>query len=169
MRGRCMAPTLGVAAILSVAIVPPPAPPRVVAPCVSRYSAPVPPAYRQAVAHARALVCDRLRQRIPGIQVAIAVDGNLVWSQGFGYADLARKIPVTNESQFRVGSVSKALTAAAVGLLYERGVLDLDAPVQRYVPTFPDKGYPITTRQLAGHLAGIRHYRGDEAVSNRPF
>src|SRR5438445_10193376 len=61
------------------------------------------------------------------------------------------------------------MTAAAVALLYEQGKLDLDAPVQRYVPSFPDKGVPITTRQLAGHLAGIRHYRGDEFLLNRRF
>ncbi|HUL02314.1 MAG TPA: serine hydrolase domain-containing protein [Gemmatimonadales bacterium] len=162
-------PTFGFAALLSAAVAGPLATPRGIAPCVSRFSAPVPPAYRQAVANARAIVCDRLRPRIPGVQVAVTVDGNLVWSQGFGYADLARKVPVTNETQFRVGSVSKALTSAAVAQLYERGTLDLDAPVQRYVPSFPDKGYPITTRQLAGHLAGIRHYRGNEALSNRRY
>src|SRR3989449_2969074 len=100
---------------------------------------------------------------------SVGVDGNLVWSEGFGYADVARKVPVTAETQFRIGSVSKPLTATAVALLYEQGKLDLDAPVQRYVPSFPDKGRPITTRQLAGHLAGIRHYRGDEFLLNRHF
>ena len=99
----------------------------------------------------------------------MGVDGKLVWSEGFGYADVARKIPVTAQTQFRIGSVSKPITAAAVALLYEQGKLDLDAPVQRYVPSFPDKGIPITTRQLAGHLAGIRHYRGDEFLLNRHF
>ena len=153
------------AAVLPLHAVPAPG----AAPCVSRSSVAVPPAYRQAVARAQALVCNELMSRIPGVQVAIGVNGTLVWSQGFGYADRARKIPVTSESQFRVGSVSKALTAAAVALLYERGVLDLDAPIRRYVPSFPDKGYPITTRQLAGHLAGIRHLRGNEALSTRRF
>src|SRR5206468_1685051 len=62
-----------------------------------------------------------------------------------------------------------AAYAAAVALLYEQGKLDLDAPVQRYVPAFPTKPYPITTRELAGHLAGIRHYRGDEFRLNRHF
>src|SRR5213080_85521 len=137
--------------------------------CVSRAAAPVPPAYAATVARAHALVCDKLAGRIAGLQVAVGVDGTLVWSEGFGYADLARKAPVTAETQFRIGSVSKPLTAAAVALLYEQGKLDLDAPVQRYVPSFPDKGYPITTRQLAGHLAGIRHYRGDEFLLNRHF
>src|SRR2546421_4022268 len=78
-------------------------------------------------------------------------------------------MPVTAETQFRIGSVSKPITAVAVALLYEQGKLDLDAPVQRYVPSFPDEGFPITTRQLAGHLAGIRHYRGDEFLLNRRF
>ena len=130
---------------------------------------PRPAAYAAAVARARAIVCDRLVGKIPGLQVAVAVGGTLVWSEAFGYADLAREVPVTAETQFRIGSVSKPLTAAAVALLYEQGKLDLDAPVQRYVPSFPDKGYPITTRQLAGHLAGIRHYRGDEFLRNRHF
>ena len=130
---------------------------------------PRPAAYAAAVARARAIVCDRLVGKIPGLQVAVAVGGKLVWSEAFGYADLAPEVPVTAETQFRIGSVSKPLTAAAVALLYEQGKLDLDAPVQRYVPSFPDKGYPITTRQLAGHLAGIRHYRGDEFLLNRHF
>ncbi len=137
--------------------------------CVSHQARLRPAAYAAPVAQARAIVCDQLAGKIPGLQVAVAVGGKLVWSEAFGYADLAREVPVTAETQFRIGSVSKPLTAAAVALLYEQGKLDLDAPVQRYVPSFPDKGYPITTRQLAGHLAGIRHYRGDEFLRNRHF
>ena len=137
--------------------------------CVSHQARLRPAAYAAAVARARAIVCDQLAGKIPGLQVAVAVGGKLVWSEAFGYADLAREVPVTAETQFRIGSVSKPLTAAAVALLYEQGKLDLDAPVQRYVPSFPDKGYPITTRQLAGHLAGIRHYLGDEFLLNRNF
>ncbi len=55
-------------------------------------------------------MCERLATRIPGVQVAVAVNGKLVWSEGFGYADAARKRPVTHETQFRIGSVSKPLT-----------------------------------------------------------
>ncbi len=138
-------------------------------PCISRRSGNVPAAYAATVARERTLVCERLATRIPGVQVAVAVNGKLVWSEGFGYADAAPKRPVTRETQFRIGSVSKPLTATAVALLYEQGKLDLDAPVQRYVPTFPEKGYPITTRQLGGHLAGIRHYEGQEFFSNRHY
>jgi CubicO group peptidase (beta-lactamase class C family) len=62
----------------------------------------------------------------------------------------------------RIGSVSKSLTSAALGLLNEQHKLDPDAPVQKYVPSFPQQQDPITARQLSGHLAGIRHYDGHE-------
>lgn len=118
---------------------------------------------------ARTIACEQLTPNIPGFAIAVAVDGKLVWSEAFGYADLEGKRPSTPATQFRIGSVSKPLTADAVAQLYQSGKLDLDAPVQRYVPTFPDKGAPITTRELGGHLAGIRHYKGDEFTLNRRF
>src|SRR5256714_15317507 len=132
------------------------------APCVSGGSGSVPAEYRATVARMRSLVCERLAPRIPGVQVAVAIDGTLVWSEGFGYADAARRRPVTRATQFRIGSVSKPVTAAAVALVYEQGELDLVAPHQGDVSTIPANGYPITPRQLAGHLAGIRHYRDRE-------
>lgn len=96
--------------------------------------------------------------RPPGMSVAVAVDGKLVWAEGFGLADLEQCVPVTPKTKFRIGSTSKPLTSAGAALLYEQKHLDLDAPIQRYVPGFPDKGYVISTRQLLGHLAGIRNY-----------
>ena len=97
-----------------------------------------------------------------GFAVAVAVNGKVIWTQGYGFADLEQKVPVTPETKMRIGSVSKPLTSAAVALLRERGKLDIDAPIQRYVPTFPDKGAPITTRQVSGHIGGIRHYKENE-------
>ncbi|HEV2671512.1 MAG TPA: serine hydrolase domain-containing protein [Gemmatimonadales bacterium] len=125
--------------------------------------------WARVAARARAIACEKLAPNIPGFALAVAVDGKIVWSEAFGYADLAAKRPATPATQFRIGSVSKPLTADAVAQLYEAGKLDLDAPVQRYVPTFPDKGAPITTRLLGGHLAGIRHYQGDEFTLNQHF
>lgn len=125
--------------------------------------------YLAAINAARQLVCDSLVPKIPGLQVAVAVDGKLVWSEAFGYADLARHTRVTRTTMFRIGSVSKPLTATAVAQLVQQGKLDLDAPVQRYVPSFPTKPWPITTRELAGHLAGIRHYAGNEFLSDTPY
>ena len=106
----------------------------------------------------------------PGVAVSVGIDGRIVWNGGFGYADIEQRVPVWPEvTRFRVGSVAKPMTALAVGQLYEAGVLDLDAPVQRYVPDFPEKRAPITTRMVAGHIAGIRHYRGDEFLSTRHY
>ncbi|HXJ29267.1 MAG TPA: serine hydrolase domain-containing protein [Gemmatimonadales bacterium] len=125
--------------------------------------------YQAAIAAAQRIVCDSLARKIPGLQVAVAVDGKLVWSAAFGYADVAHHTRVTRTTMFRIGSVSKPLTATAVVQLVLGGKLDLDAPVQCYVPSFPQKPWPITTRELAGHLAGIRHYEGNEFLSNTPY
>lgn len=112
----------------------------------------------------------RSAEGIPGMSVAVLVDGEIVWSEGFGYADLENRVPATPLTRFRIGSVSKPVAAAAVGLLLERGRLDLDAPVQTYVREYPRARWPITTRQVAGHLAGIRHYdRPDEMLSARRY
>jgi serine beta-lactamase-like protein LACTB len=127
--------------------------------------------YDVAIAEGR-LALERLMvdEGIPGLSVAVLVDGHVVWSEGFGYADLEQRVPATPLTRFRIGSVSKPVTAAAVGLLVEEGKLDLDAPVQRYVPDYPEQRWPITTRQVAGHVAGIRHYdRPEEMLSTRRY
>jgi CubicO group peptidase (beta-lactamase class C family) len=108
-------------------------------------------------------------QGVPGLSVAVGVKGEMVWAEGFGFADLENRVPVWPATKFRVASISKALTAAAVGKLVEEGRLDLDVPVQEYVPEFPEKRWPVTTRQLAGHTAGIRHYRGREFASRTHY
>ena len=127
-----------------------------------------PPAYSEAIKDGQASAREFIKAaRVPGLSVAVGVQGRMVWSEGFGHADIEQSVPVTPRTRFRLGSVSKVLTAAAVARLHEAGKLDLDAPVQKYVPTFPDKGAPITTRQLAGHLGGIRHYQGKDYSNGR--
>lgn len=105
-------------------------------------------------------------QQVPGIQLSVWKRGELVLSEGFGFADLEQNVPITPKTKLRIGSVSKTITSAAIGKLYEEGKIDLNAPVQQYVTYFPEKKYPITIRQVAGHLAGIRHYRGNEFLRN---
>jgi serine beta-lactamase-like protein LACTB, mitochondrial len=107
---------------------------------------------------ARALVVD---ESLPGLSVAVAVDGEIVWAEGFGWTDVARSARVTPLTRFRLGALSKPLTAVAAALLHDRGRLDLDAPVQRYVPAYPQKQWTITTRQLMGDVAGVHRIRGD--------
>ena len=102
------------------------------------------------------------RQRIPGLSAAVAIDNELVWSSGFGQADLENHVPATADTAYRTASIAKPMTAVAVLKLVEQGKLDLDAPVQDYCPRYPKKRWPVTARQLLGHLGGIRHY-------NKPF
>ncbi len=124
------------------------------------------PDYFDAITNARRVARDNLGIGLPGLSIAVSVGGEIVWAEGFGWADIEQGMAVTPRHKFRIGSVSKPMTAAALALLWEEGAIDLDLPVQTYVPDFPEKEFPITTRQLAGHLAGIRHYRGDEFVSS---
>ena len=92
------------------------------------------------IAAARARITDSMTAAgVPGVSVTVLRNGVKVWSEGLGFADVEQRVRVTPLTRFRIGSVSKSLTAAAVGLLVEAGRLDLDAPVQRYVPDFPVK------------------------------
>lgn len=126
--------------------------------------------YEKAIELGRKFMADSMSAAgIPGASICVSVDGTTVWSEGFGYADLEQKVRVTTATKFRVGSVSKSMTAAALGILYDEGRVSLDTLVQAYVPDFPRKRYPVTLRQLAGHVAGIRHYRGPEMLLARRF
>lgn len=109
------------------------------------------------------------QQGIPGVSAAVVTRDELRWAKGFGVADLENQTPVRPVTMFRLASISKPITAVAAMQLAERGKLDLDAPVQRYVPTFPEKQWTVTCRQLMGHLGGVRHYRGDEIASTRRY
>lgn len=103
---------------------------------------------------------------VPGISAAVVLDGKPVWSDGFGQADLENSTSATSSTLYRLGSISKPITAVAAMQLWERGKLDLDAPVQKYCPAFPQKEAPITTREVLGHLSGIRHYRTEETPND---
>lgn len=106
----------------------------------------------------------------PGLAISVGLEGNLAWSTGLGVADLEQNVPVDPaKTRFRIGSVIKPMTAYAIALLVDQGALDLDAPVQAYVPSFPQKQAPVTTRALLAHLAGIRHYEGEEFLLRERF
>ena len=108
------------------------------------------------------------RQSIPAVSVAVVQDNQIRFQGGYGMADLENFVPAKALTVYRIASVSKSLTAVAAMQLAEKGKLDLDAPVQKYVPSFPTKNFPITTRQLLAHLSGIRNYRpGEGERTNR--
>jgi len=100
---------------------------------------------------------------VPGLSVAIVENGDYEWASGFGFADVENNVPASEHTLFRLASISKSLTALGAMRLQEEGKLDLDAPVQKYCPYFPQKSAPITTRQVMGHLGGIRHYKSESA------
>lgn len=114
------------------------------------------PRFTQAADSARTVVRRHMRaDDLPGVSVAVGVNGEVVWAEAFGWADLSSDVLATPETLFPVGSISKSLTATAAGILWERGRLDFDVPVQAYLPDFPEKQWPITTGQVMGHIAGL--------------
>jgi serine beta-lactamase-like protein LACTB len=121
------------------------------------------PKWAAAVEQGQAVIRAQVaEQNLPALSVAVGVAGERVWAEAFGWANLEHHVPATPGMRFRIGHVSKALTSAGVGLLREQGRLHLDAEIQEYVPTFPRKEWPVTLRQLMGHVAGVHHYRDTE-------
>ena len=119
--------------------------------------------WADAVEQGRHIVRTALtEQNLPGLSVAVGAGGDIVWAEGFGWADLEKRVPVAPHMRFRIGTASTALTSAAVGLLLEDGRLKLDAAIQPLVPAFPEKERPVTLRQLMAHTAGVANAGGDE-------
>lgn len=167
--GRALPIAIALAGVLSAAcgttaaVRPPPAPAAVVA---------VPGPGASPRERVRAIVEDTLAaEKLPSLSVAVARPGLEPIAFAAGLADLEHGVAATPGTVYRVGSVSKPLTAVTALALAERGLLDLDAPVQRYCPAFPAGRDGVTVRRLLGHLGGVRDYdaaRG-EFVSRRHF
>jgi serine beta-lactamase-like protein LACTB len=122
-----------------------------------------PPNWADAIEQGQEIArADLAEQNLPGLSVAVGAGDAIVWAEGFGYADLEKRTTITPATRFRIGNASNALTSAAVGVLLEKQRLNLDAEIQIYVPEFPQKQWPVTLRQLMGHLAGIGNDAGDE-------
>jgi CubicO group peptidase (beta-lactamase class C family) len=107
---------------------------------------------------------------LPGVVVGVVADQRLVWAQGFGYADVAAKRPMTPETAFRMASHSKLFTATAIMQLREQGKLRLDDPVKLHLPWFNprpanDDDGPITIEQLLSHSSGMQREAGDHWTS----
>jgi CubicO group peptidase (beta-lactamase class C family) len=121
----------------------------------------------------KAAVADiQRRQRNIGLSALVMLGGETVIAEYLGYADLEHRVPVTSDTRFGVASITKAFTGLSLLKLHEARRIDLDAPIQRYVPEFPVKpGGAITARLLAAHLAGIRHWgtERDAALYARHF
>ena len=121
------------------------------------------PRWSESVERARQSVRAAMsEQNLPGVSVAVGIDGTSVWAEGFGFADVETRAGVTPATRFRIGTASIPLTSAAAALLIEQGELKLDEPIQTYVPEFARGARPATLRQVMGHLAGLSYDGGDE-------
>jgi CubicO group peptidase (beta-lactamase class C family) len=104
----------------------------------------------------------------PALSFAVARSSGLIWTEAFGKADLEFDVAATPEHTFRLGSVSKVLTSTAAARLASRGVLDLDAPISRWLPELPEQHRATTVRQLLTHRGGVRHYEPRDFDVNGP-
>src|SRR4051812_499369 len=96
----------------------------------------------------RMVSTEMARQNMPGISIAIGSEGAPVWSSGYGMSDMENFVPAKAYTVYRTASIAKPMTATAILQLVEKGKIDLDAPIQKYLPDFPAKPWPVTTRQL---------------------
>ena len=107
-------------------------------------------------------------EKIPGMSVSVSKDGELIYSNGFGFGNTKEQTRVDPAiTQFRIASISKSLTAYAIAILVDSGQLNFDESIYTYLPDFPKRKYDFSVRQVAGHIAGIRHYKGKEFILNK--
>lgn len=118
--------------------------------------------YKKAIEEIDSLVKEEMsKNNIPGLSIALVDDKGIIWTRGYGYQDLDDKKSATPETLYLIGSVTKTITATAVMMLVDRGLIELDAPVNEYIPDFNinsrfKETKPITIRQLLSHHSGIR-------------
>lgn len=104
-------------------------------------------------------VKSRLAERhIPGASIAVIKNGKIIKTKGYGVASVEFNVPVTTETVFEIGSVSKQITAAGIMLLVEDGKVNLDEKISKYLPNTPDSWKNVTVRNLLTHTAGIKSY-----------
>jgi serine beta-lactamase-like protein LACTB len=127
----------------------------VAAPAAAQRPARRSPAGRAADAIARAL---HTAEPTPALSLAVARADRILWTGALGHADLELDVPTDVRHRFRLGSVSKVLTTTAAARLASRGVIDLDAPISRWLPDLPAQHRQTTLKQLFTHRGGVRHY-----------
>jgi len=98
------------------------------------------------------------RTNSPGCSIAIIKDGKIIYTRGYGMANLDYGIPNKPETVFRIGSTSKQFTAACIQILHEQGKLSIHDNIRKYLPEMPEYEAPITIEHLVHHTSGIRDY-----------
>lgn len=105
----------------------------------------------------------------PGCALGVIQDGDFIYRKGYGEASLELGVPLSPQSVFYMGSVSKQFTAASVVLLSEQGRLSLDDDIHKYIPELPDYGHPITLREMLHHTSGLRDFLTLTEISGRHY
>jgi D-alanyl-D-alanine carboxypeptidase len=95
---------------------------------------------------------------VPGLSIAIAREGRALVAKGYGLANVELEAPATASTVYRIGSITKQFTAAAIMRLVEAGKMTLDDPIEKYLSDFPTSGRRITVRHLLTHTSGIKSY-----------
>jgi len=124
---------------------------------------------KKQVDSARAVVRELLgANAIPALSIAVMRGDELLWAEAFGTVDLELGVTATPAHRFRLGSVSKIITATLAAQLVARGFVDLDAPIANYMPDLPKQHHATTLRQLLTHRGGIRHYAAKDESTDAP-
>jgi serine beta-lactamase-like protein LACTB, mitochondrial len=101
------------------------------------------------------------KDNLPSLSITISKDDKTIFQKAYGFSDFENYVPASLQSVYRVGSVSKTMTAVIIMSLFERGLLNLNDTIQKYCPHFPEKNAPITIKQLLSHQSGIRNYSNE--------
>ena len=109
------------------------------------------------------------KAQLPGLSMAIGKGERIIYAKGFGFADVENKTPMTTDTRLRTASVAKVITATALGKLISQGKLNLDAPIKKYIPYISEKYAHLTSRQLAGHTAGMAHRPAGNGYKKKQF
>ncbi len=103
--------------------------------------------------------------KVPGMQIAVSIKGNIVFSDGFGYSNIELDLPVHTKSTFKIASVSKPIAAVLAARLFQNSIIDIDKPVNELIKFTNNEDF--TLRQLFCHAAGIRHYEAKDTAATK--
>ena len=106
-------------------------------------------------------------KNIPSLSAAISKDNKIIFSGSAGFINIENDVPATTKSVYRLASISKSITAVAIMQLAEKGKLNLDEDITKYLPYFPKKKWPVTIRQILSHTSGLRTYRNEEEFNSK--
>lgn len=107
-------------------------------------------------------IATALLDTYPGLSISLGIGDELYWKEGFGYADVDKRVEVNPDHQFRFYSLSKAITGLALMKLIEAGRLDIERPIMAYLPDLPSHYHGVKVKYVINHTAGIRHYKNGE-------